>query len=118
MTVVKTFIISKFNHLFITLPNPSSAMLKSISYIMYKFIWNDKPEKVNRQQICKDCLDGGLKMLDLEKFIKSLKLTWIRHIIRDSDAPWAYLVNHQLNLSSKLFTYGPVWCEKLFGKMC
>ena len=51
-------------------------------------------------------------MLDLEKFIISLKLTWIRHLIRDSDSPWAYLANHQLNLSSKLFTYGPAWCEK------
>ena len=113
VTVVKTFIISKFNHLFITLPNPSLTMLKSISDIMYKFIWDDKPDKVNRQQICKDYLDGRLKMLDLEKFIKSLKLTWIRHLIRDSDAPWAYLVDHQLNLSSKLFNYGPAWCEKL-----
>ena len=49
VTVVKTFIISKFNHFFITLPNPSPAMLKSISGIMYKFISNDKPDKVNRQ---------------------------------------------------------------------
>ena len=112
VTVVKTFIISKFNHLFITLPNPSPEMIKSISDIMYKFIWNGKPDKVNKQQICKDYLDGGFKMLDLEKFIISLKITWIRHLIRDSDSPWAYLVNHQLNLSSKLFTYGPAWCEK------
>ena len=51
-------------------------------------------------------------MLDFEKFIISLKITWIRRLIRDSDSPWAYLVNHQLNLSSKLFTYGPAWCEK------
>ena len=112
VTVVKTFIISKFNHLFITLPNPSPEMIKSISDIMYKFIWNGKPDKVNRQQICKDYLDRGFKMLDLEKFIISLKITWIRRLIRDSDSPWAYLVNHQLNLSSKLITYGPAWCEK------
>ena len=51
-------------------------------------------------------------MLHLEKFIISLKITWIRRLIRDSDSPWAYLVNHLLNLSSKLFTYGPSWCEK------
>ena len=48
----------------------------------------------------------------LEQFIISLKLTWITCLIRDSDSPWAHMVNHQLNLSSKLFTYGPAWCEK------
>ena len=49
-------------------------MIKSISDIMYKFIWNGKPDKVNRQQICKDYLDGGFKMIDLEKYIISLNL--------------------------------------------
>ena len=74
VTVIKTFIVSKFNHFFISLPNPSPEMVKSISDLVYKFLWNEKPDKVNRQQICQDYLDGGLKMLDLEKFIKSLKL--------------------------------------------
>ena len=63
---VQTFIIFKLNHLFITLPNSSPAMLISISDIMYKFIWNDRPDKVNRQQICMDYVDGGHKMLDLK----------------------------------------------------
>ena len=79
---------------------------------MYKFIWDDKPDKVNRHQICKDYLDGALKMLDLEKFIKSLKLTWIKHLVRDLESPWANLINSQLNLSKKLFSFGPAWCEK------
>ena len=51
-------------------------------------------------------------MLVLEKFIKSVKLTWIRRLIRDSNSAWAYLVNYQSNLSIKLFIYGPAWCEK------
>ena len=112
ITVIKTFIISKFNHLFIALPNPSPETVKSISDIMYKFIWDDKPDKVNRHQICKDYLHGGLKTLDLEKFIKSLKLTWIKHLVRDLESPWANLINSQLNLSKKLFSFGPAWCEK------
>ena len=112
ITVIKTFIISKFNHLFIASPNPSPETVKSISDIMYKFIWDDKPDKVNRHQICKDYLHGGLKMLDLEKFIKSLKLTWIKHLVRDLESPWANLINSQLNFSKKLFSFGPAWCEK------
>ena len=108
ITVIKTFIISKFNHLFIALPNPSPEIIKAISDMMFKFIWNDKPDKVNRKQICKD---GGLKMLDLEKFVKSLKLTWITRLVRDLESPWANLINNQLNLSDKLFSLGPAWCE-------
>ena len=85
-------------------------MTKSISDIMYQFIWNVKLDNVNRQQICKDYLDRGFSMFDFEKVIKSVKLIKIRHLKRDSDSPWAYLFDHQLNLLNKLFTYGPVWC--------
>ena len=60
VTIMKTFIVSKFNHLFISLPNPSLEMVKSISDIMYQFLWTGKPDKVNRQQICQDYLDGRL----------------------------------------------------------
>ena len=59
-------------------------------------------------------------MLDLQKFIK---LTSVFCLIRDSDSPWVYLVNHRFNLSSRPSSFGPVWCEKsrlktLLGKMC
>ena len=36
-------------------------------------------------------------MIDMSKFIKSLKSTWIRHLWMYSDAPWVHLINYKLN---------------------
>ena len=54
----------------------------------YNFIWDGKPEKVIIDLLCKDYVEGGLKMINLKPFIKSLKLTWLRRIYVNVDAPW------------------------------
>ena len=65
ITIIKTFVISKFNHLFISLPSPAPTTIKEISNIIYKFVWGSKTDKIARKQICKEHIDGGLKMIDL-----------------------------------------------------
>ena len=87
IAVIKTFIISKFSHLFLSLPNPTYNMFKALTDLIYDFLWDGKPDKISRKQICKEYLEGGLKMIDINKFIKSLKSTWIRRFLKDSDAP-------------------------------
>ena len=78
VTTLKTLIIPKFNHMFVSLPSPKKEQLTQLNNIMYKFIWNNKPDKVKRSQICKPYSEGGLKMIDLENFIMALKITCIR----------------------------------------
>jgi hypothetical protein len=34
----------------------------------YKFIWNDKREKVKRGKMNKNYVEGGLKMIDIHKY--------------------------------------------------
>ena len=46
ITVIKTFLLSQLNHLFIALPNPPSETLKEINTILYKFLWDNKPDKI------------------------------------------------------------------------
>ena len=82
-------------------------MIKSLTDLIYDFLWDGKPDKVSRKQICKEYLEGGLKMIDINKFLKSLKSTWIRHLLKDSDAPWAHLIKYRLNVSHKLTIFGP-----------
>ena len=40
---------------------------------MYNFIWDSKPAKIKRDVLTMDYEKWGLKMIDLEIFIKSLK---------------------------------------------
>ena len=117
IAVLKALIIPKFNHLFLSLPNPELEQLTQLNHIMYKFIWNDKPDKVKRSQICKSYNAGGLKMIDLEPFIKTLKITWILRLYLDSNAPWVHITLSNLGQKEKILFLGSQWSQKVAGKM-
>ena len=36
--------------------------------------------------------DGGLKMVNINDFVKSLKLTWVKRIVFESDSQWCKLL--------------------------
>ena len=117
ITIIKTFIISIFNHLIIALPNPTPSEIKTITEMMFKFLWHDKPDKISREQICKDYSEGGLKMIQLDYFIKALKSTWVRRLICDFDSPWSFLANYKVDLSKGLTSFGSDWCTHMLPKI-
>ena len=66
-------------------------------------------KKVKRTTMCQKEIDAGPKMLDLEKFIKSLKCTWIRRLIASLASPWAKLFETLYGPIELLFKFGPYW---------
>ena len=105
ITVLKTLVLSKLNHIFISLPLPSEQKLKEIEKIFFSFIWDDKPERIKREQIMKDYSEGGLKMVNIRNFIKSLKLAWVRRLLFE-DKSWKNIILQYIDLE-KMFTCGP-----------
>ena len=73
ITVIKTFILSKLNHLLLSLPNPNPYLLSKINSILYSFLWSNKPDKIKRDVVRLPPLAGGLKMIDIDLFMKSMK---------------------------------------------
>ena len=71
VTIIKTFILSKFNHLFSALPSPSSELIKQIESLMFAYIWSHKPDKISRDIMTMDYRDGGVKMINLKSYIMS-----------------------------------------------
>ena len=53
-------------------------------------------------------LNGGLKMVDITLFEKSLKLTWIRKIISNTNAPWLNLLLDTVGNLSRIKPLGLV----------
>ena len=51
---------------------------------MYAFIWENKPEKVKRSTLTQEYEMGGIKMVDIEKFIQWLKISWIKRILNQN----------------------------------
>jgi hypothetical protein len=67
-TIIKTLIKSKLNHLFLAIPGPDDNMIRQLTSKKYSFIWDDKPDKVERDLIFQDYCWGGLKMINLKEF--------------------------------------------------
>lgn len=73
ITVIKTFALPKLVYALSSLPTQSNFVLNQIEKRMYAFIWENKPEKVKRSTLTQEYEMGGIKMVDIEKFIQSLK---------------------------------------------
>ena len=83
---------------------------------MYSFIWNNKPDKVNRKQITNTNFFGDLKILDLELIIKSNKMTWIKRLLNFPNAPYAKLFSTLVS-TEKLHMMGPLWSRIISRKI-
>ena len=87
ITVIKTFLLSQLNHIFLALPNPTPELMKEINTILFKFLWDNKPDKLKRNQVTLPTSKGGLNMINIEQFIASLKITWLRRLIKSENTP-------------------------------
>ena len=63
ITVIKSLFVSKFTHLSLSIPTPAD-ILKNMKEL-YRFLWNKKPDKINRQDVCTYMLRGGLNMVNI-----------------------------------------------------
>ena len=95
ITVLKSLLISKMNHLFFALPNPSEKLISKLNNVFYSFIW-EGCHKV-KSVITKDYVEGGLKMLNIEFYIKALKITWIRRLLKDNGG-WSNIIKEFIDI--------------------
>ena len=79
--VLKTFALPKLIYPLTVLENPNKNVIKIIKDSMFNFLWDGKPEKINRKVIIQDYDMGGLKMVEIESYINSLKSKWIKRIL-------------------------------------
>lgn len=75
ITVLKSLIVPKLNHLLISLPNPKKDTITFLNNEFFRFVWKSKCDKVKRSIVTQNFCTGGLKMLNFKKFIISLKFS-------------------------------------------
>ena len=73
-------------------------MLKEIEQVFYKFLWNNKPDKVRRMDAEIPSIKGGLSMVCVEKFWTAFKFSWFRRLL-NTKAFWPLLLEHTIKLS-------------------
>ena len=105
ITIIKTFALSQFVYLFTVLPTPSNAFINELNKILFDFIWNGKPAKVKRTVLINNICDGGLKMFDVDSFIKSLKCSWVRRFCSNINQDWKLSFNIALRRFGGAFIF-------------
>ena len=57
-------------------------ILDDLNRMLFSYLWGGKTHKIKRINVCADYLKGGLRMVDIYKFEKSLKLGWMKHFVK------------------------------------
>ena len=58
--------------------------------MFYDFLW-EGPAKIKQTVVVKQYCEGGLRMVNLKAFIKSMKVTWLRRLIL-TNSPWQSII--------------------------
>lgn len=79
-------------------------MISFIAYKIYKYI----------KLITQDYLKGGIKMLDFNNFLVSLKCSWIKRLTKDNK-PWIdiFLDIHGKKVVKHLFDFGDTYVQNI-----
>ena len=78
IVVLKSLVASELVYVLTSLQTKHHA-IKEIDRMFFKFLWNDKGDKIKRKVMINDYSEGGLKMIDITTFNKSLKLPGLKN---------------------------------------
>ena len=92
VTIIKSFLIPKYIYVCSILPTPKE-LLKELNKILFKFLCKGV-DKVTRASVINEYEEGGLKMVDLEYMVKSLRLAWLKRILGGTKGTWKSYLQH------------------------
>ena len=103
VTIIKSLLIPKFVYILSLLPAPK-GIVQELNRMLFKFLWKGT-DKVTRLSTINDYENGGLKMIDLESMIKSLRLAWLKRIFGKNDGAWKSYLRVSLQRFGGLFLF-------------
>ena len=89
-----------------------TCILNSIISIHKDFIWDGKRPKIKHSTLISDYCDGGLRDVDIECKIKSLKLSWLNRLHDCNHHPWKVI---PLHIFAKKFKYSNIFSQIFAG---
>ena len=79
------------------MPNINNDIINDINKSMFSFIWDNKPDKIKRKTLLREYNAGGLKMIDLKRFIYALKASWVSRLVDiENKGKWKHIYLNQL----------------------
>ena len=97
IAVIKALAASQFVYI-LSSTTSCSKSLKETNNLLFKFLWDNKGDKIKRTEMIADYQDGGQKMLDIIEFNKALKISWIlKYISNDCKSKWKCFFDFHLS---------------------
>ena len=84
VTIIKSLIVPIYVSSLLT---THKGVIQELSRLIFKFLWKGV-DKVTRLSAINDYENSGLKMIDLETMVKSLRLAWLKRIFSENDGTW------------------------------
>jgi hypothetical protein len=92
ITILKSLAFSKVLYQCGVMAAPPD-FIEYLNSLAYNFVWSNKPNKIKRLTLIADYEQGGLKMLDINSFIKAQKAMWVKRLLSPDNASWKALPN-------------------------
>lgn len=106
MCIIKTLAMSQLVYLCSVLPTPPKKLdyEKQIEKLIFKFLWNEKPDKIKRKVLYNTKENGGLGMPNFKLINIAAKISWLRRYLdSQEDKIWKVLVDMNLQKYSGPF---------------
>ena len=81
----------------------SRKIQKELESKCFKYICNGKPDKVKRNTLIGDFEKGGLKIIDIDSYVISLKASWVSRLADSKFSNWKLIPLKYLNVFGKLW---------------
>ena len=86
ITIIKTLGLSIFSHLALVLPDTDKDLIKKLETSLFAFLWDNKPDKIRRDDTKLEQKQGGIGMPDVLKFWTAFKFSWLRRLLTSLDS--------------------------------
>ena len=98
ITVIKTFAMPKLLYVLNNVYTPDRYVKKAHD-CFFKYLWEQKPDKVKRDVITQDYSEGGLRMINFQFMFKSLKAMWIKRMMTNTNANWLLYIKSLIDIN-------------------
>jgi hypothetical protein len=77
--------------------------IKEIESCFHRFIWKGIPDKIKRLTLIGDYEKGGggLNMVDINSYFKSLKVSWVKRLLSSKTSNWKVIARKYLDKFGK-----------------
>lgn len=72
----------------------SKSAIKTINQANFNYIWNRKTHYIRKGITVKRYEEGGLKAIDIDCINGTIKINWLRSLLRDENSQSFYIPNH------------------------